>query len=353
MTEALSAGTAVFSSLRQLAQMASRSTVSTPVAAATAAALLASGESTELAGIDLGSEAMFMLYFTRRPAAVQPREPGLVRSVGQMVVQRQIAEPGETGLELQLDRAGGAVALLANDHFGLAVHQRHVKLPFLIFRRARAGFLVRQIIFLAEHEHHHVGVLLDRAGFTQVRQLRALVVAALDLTRQLRQRDDGNVQFLGERLQAGGDLRDFLHAVVIAALSRALQQLNIVDHDEVETLLPLQPARARGELRNRKTAGLVDIERQRLQFDRVVADFLEVGLGDAAAADRARGDTGLLGKNTGGELFGGHFAGEEADNAAVDGLHRAVGLNFGAMRLRDVIGDVGGERGLAHAGTAG
>src|SRR6202790_539941 len=319
MTEALSAGTAVFSSLRQLAQMASRSTVSTPVAAATAAALLASGESTELAGIDLGSEAMFMLYFTRRPAAVQPREPGLVRSVGQMVVQRQIAEPGETGLELQLDRAGWAVALLADDHFGLAVHQRHVQLPFLIFRRARAGFLVRQIIFLAEHEHHHVGVLLDRAGFTQVGQLRALVFAALDLARQLRQRDDGNIQFLGERLQAGRDLRDFLHAVV-AALAGALKQLNVIDHEEVEALLPLQPARARGELRDRKSAGLVDIKRQRLQFDRVIPDLFEISLGDAATADRARRNTRTFGNDTGGELFGGHFAGEEADDAAIDRL---------------------------------
>ena len=34
-------------------------------------------------------------------------------------------------------------------------------------------------------------------------------------------------------------------------------------------------------------------------------------------------------------------------------LHGAVGLDFGAMRLGDVVGDVGGERGLAHAGTAG
>ena len=35
------------------------------------------------------------------------------------------------------------------------------------------------------------------------------------------------------------------------------------------------------------------------------------------------------------------------------GFHGAVGLDFGAMRLGDVVGDVGGERGLAHAGTAG
>ena len=84
-----------------------------------------------------------------------------------------------------------------------------------------------------------------------------------------------------------------------------------------------------------------------------MADFLEVGLGNAAAADGTRGDAGLLGENTGGELFSRHFAGEEADNAAIDRLHGAVSLDFGAMRLGDIVGDVGGERGLAHAGTAG
>ena len=214
------------------------------------------------------------------------------------------------------------------------------------------GSLFGEVIFLAIHEDHDVGVLLDRAGFTQVGQLRPLVVAVFDLTRQLRQRDDRNVEFLGQRLEAGGDFGHFLHAVV-GLLARALQQLDVVDHDHVEALLPLQPARAGGELRDRQAAGFVDVERQRLQLDRVVADLLEIGLADAAAADHAGRDAGLLGENTRGELFGGHFAGEEADDAAVDGLHRAVGLHFGAVRLGDVVGDVGGERGLAHAGAAG
>src|SRR5271167_4384236 len=180
MTAAHSAGTAVFSSLRQLATMASRSTVSTLVTLASAVALFASGESRELAGIDFVSETMFMPHFTRRPASVQPQTTASIRSFGQMVVDREIAETRHTGLELKFYRAGGAVALLADDHFGLAVHQRHIQLPFFIFRRAGAGLLICQIIFFTEDEQHHVGVLLDRTGFTQVGQLRALVVAALD-----------------------------------------------------------------------------------------------------------------------------------------------------------------------------
>ena len=162
-----------------------------------------------------------------------------------MAVMRQIAEPRHGGIELQFDGAGRAVPLLADDDFGLAMHQLHVELPFFIFRRAGPRLLVSQIVLFPEHEQDDVGVLFDRAGFSQIGQLRTLVVAAFDLTRQLRERDDGDVELLGECLQAGGDLGDFLHAVVVAALARALQQLDIVDYDQVEALLPLQPSRTR------------------------------------------------------------------------------------------------------------
>ena len=80
--------------------------------------------------------------------------------------------------------------------------------------RAGRRLHVLDVIFLAEHEQHDVGVLLDRARFAKVGELRALVVAAFHLTRELRERDDRHVQLLAERLQAGGDLGDFLHAVV-------------------------------------------------------------------------------------------------------------------------------------------
>ena len=117
--------------------------------------------------------------------------------------------------------------------------------------------------------------------------------------------------------------------------------------------LPLQPPRAGGKLRDRQAAGLVDEERQMLHLDRYVLDRLEVALADPAAADGARGDSGLLGDDAGGKLLGRHFEREEADDAAVDGLDVAVGAHFAAPGARDIVGDVGGERGLAHAGTAG
>ena len=65
------------------------------------------------------------------------------------------------------------------------------------------------------------------------------------------------------------------------------------------------------------------------------------------------GNAGLLGDDAGGELLGRHFEREEADDAAVDRVDVAVGLHLAAPGLGDVVGDVGGERGLAHAGAAG
>src|ERR1700709_61818 len=124
MTPAHSDGTAVFSSLRQLATRASRSTVSTPVAVASAAAWFASGERMELAGIDWGAGAMFMPHFTHSAAVVQPgKTAASIGLRGQMAVLGKVAEPGELTLERQFDHAGRAVALLADDDFSLAVHQ--------------------------------------------------------------------------------------------------------------------------------------------------------------------------------------------------------------------------------------
>ena len=52
----------------------------------------------------------------------------------------------------------------------------------------------------AVQEHNDVGVLLDRARFTQVGQLRALAGTGLDLTRQLRQCNERDLELLGHDL---------------------------------------------------------------------------------------------------------------------------------------------------------
>ena len=181
----------------------------------------------------------------------------------------EIGEARYCGVELQFDGAGRAVALFADDDLRLALHAFTFGQPFGEFFPVRLrGLAHLVIIFLAEHEQHDVGILLDRARLAQVGKLRTFIIAAFDLARQLRQRQDRNVKILGERLEPRGNFRDFLHAAFAATTVRALQKLKIVDHKEIEPALAFQPPRPRRQLADRKTAGLIDIERQVLQFNR-------------------------------------------------------------------------------------
>ena len=52
------------------------------------------------------------------------------------------------------------------------------------------------------HEPHHVGVLFNGARFTEVRELRAVAALFLDLTAKLGKRNDRDVQFLRQNLEA-------------------------------------------------------------------------------------------------------------------------------------------------------
>ena len=94
------------------------------------------------------------------------------------------------------------------------------------------------IVVLAVEEHDLVRVLLDGAGFAQIGQQRALVLAALVRTGQLRQAKHGHVQLLGHDLQRAGDVRNDLLAVftAVAAAARADHELEIVDDDKAEII---------------------------------------------------------------------------------------------------------------------
>ena len=62
---------------------------------------------------------------------------------------------------------------------------------------------------------------------------------------------------------------------------------------------------------------------------------------------------GLLGNDTRCQLLGRHFQREEADDAAVGRHGVAVGAHFASPALGDVVADIGGEGGFAHARPAG
>ena len=57
----------------------------------------------------------------------------------------------------------------------------------------------------------------------------------------------------------------------------------------------------------------------------------------------------MLGDDAGGELLRGHFQRKKADDAAVRRLDVAVGADLAAPGACHVVGDIGGERSLAHA----
>ena len=139
----------------------------------------------------------------------------------------------------------------------------------------------------------------------------------LHLAGELRERDHRHREFLRERLQAGGDLGQLLHAV-LALFRRAREQLQVVDDQHIEAALPLQTPGPRRQLGDRNAAGLVDVERDRLHLPRRFGDLVEIILAHVAAADLVGRHAGLLGNDTRGQLFGRHFEREEPDDAAVD-----------------------------------
>src|SRR6218665_3189661 len=104
----------------------------------------------------------------------------------------QVLEARLVLLEEQLDRAGRAIALLADDDFG------HVRLLALFF-----------LVVVAVDEHDDVGILLDGAGLAQVGHQRAFVGALLDRAIELRERHHRALQFLGQHFQAARDLAPF------------------------------------------------------------------------------------------------------------------------------------------------
>src|SRR6267378_219158 len=157
-------------------------------------------------------------------------------------------------LEVQLDRAGRAVALLADDHLGNAFD-------------ALVGLGIdRPVVkLLPVDEAHDVGVLFDRTRFAEVRQLRPPVLAAalLRRARQLRDRHDGNVELLGQRLERARDVGNLLLAVLDVA--RTLHQLQIVDDHERNIVFGFQPPCLRAHAERCQRAGIVDPDRRRAE----------------------------------------------------------------------------------------
>src|SRR5699024_9372886 len=103
------------------------------------------------------------------------------------------------------DIGGGADTLLPFLHSVLEVFGGFAGLLF--------GFFVLNIVVFTINEHDDIGILFDRAGFTQVRHDRTFIVTLFNAAVQLGQSNNRNVQFLGKNFQSAGNFRELLHAV--------------------------------------------------------------------------------------------------------------------------------------------
>ena len=75
----------------------------------------------------------------------------------------EIGETGDFGVELQANRSGRSVPLLADNDLRLTVNGIHLGQPFIVIGCSRTRLFVRQIIFLAVDEKDDIRILLDRA----------------------------------------------------------------------------------------------------------------------------------------------------------------------------------------------
>ena len=114
-----------------------------------------------------------------RPVPLRRAAPGLI-------VLREGLEARVLLDEGKFNAANGAVPLLLDDNLGDAFG------GIALFVDGNA------VAFGPVDERHHIGVLLDTARLSQVRELRPLVATPiLDGAVELREGDDGNVELLG------------------------------------------------------------------------------------------------------------------------------------------------------------
>ena len=68
----------------------------------------------------------------------------------------------------------------------------------------------------------------------------------------------GNFQFFGQTFQPGGNFRNLELSIVLRAAGCRSQQLQIIDDDELDILLCLEPARFGPQFENAEAGAVVD-----------------------------------------------------------------------------------------------
>ena len=114
------------------------------------------------------------------------------------------------------------------------------------------------IHLVAVDEHDQIRILLDGAGFPQIRVDRPLVGPLLQASVQLGERHHRALQLFRQGLEGAGDFTDLQGSVV--RQRRYPHQLQVVDHDHRETAVLAGDAPGTGAHVGRGQAGgVVDV----------------------------------------------------------------------------------------------
>src|SRR5690554_4500451 len=131
-------------------------------------------------------------HYTGPPRGLNPQHSCSLAETVTIAVGRQVLEAGIATNEGHMDRADGAVTLLADDQLGQAL----------------IVGVVGIIDLVAIDEGYHVRVLLDGARFTKVRHHRSFVGTLLEGAVELGERHHRTAELLGQPLERAGDLGD-------------------------------------------------------------------------------------------------------------------------------------------------
>src|SRR5215208_3999843 len=190
-------------------------------------------------------------------------------------------------------------------------------------------FRVFFVLIFSVNKDNNIRVLFYRTAFSQIREHRLVIGAALHRARELRQGDDRYVQLARQPFQSARDLRDLLHAVFGAAGGH---QLQVIDDDQIETMLSLQAAGLGADIHDVGGGRVVDVDRGFTQPAEGTGDAVPFVVVDLPQAQAVRIDPSLHREDTLHELLGRHLQAEDADRFAVSD-RGAVGHAKGQARL--------------------
>src|SRR5882672_1432339 len=252
---------------------------------------------------------------TRRGGSASPAEYAFA-----IRLRRVVLELGVLAEERELNVTGRAVALFGDDD---------------VRDTLACGVLV--VHFFAIDQENEVAILLQGSALSQIRHHRLLLLPLLDAAVQLRQRDHRHLQFLGQRLQRARNFRYFRGAIFLGA--GHLHELQVVDHDQIEAALALQPARTCAHFGGTQRGSLVDVNFGGAQLRHGRVDSRPIVLAQAAGTQVTLIDSAEGRDHAQRERLGGHF-------------HAEDGRRF-TRSQRGILRDVDRERGLSHGRPAG